>query len=129
MAKIKCPKCPYEIETDGIVTVCPDCHTDLTKVMEEAGRVERKSRGSIVRDDSVTTHEFIVRTKGLKKIYKMGEVEVPALKGVDLDIRRASTSPSWAPPLGQVHPLQHGRWPGQAHRGHLLHRRSGHGPA
>ncbi|MBU0610592.1 MAG: ABC transporter ATP-binding protein [Armatimonadetes bacterium] len=56
--------------------------------MEAAGRAERKSRGSIVRDDSVTTHEFIVRTKGLKKIYKMGEVEVPALRGVDVDIRR-----------------------------------------
>ncbi len=88
MAKIKCPKCPFEIETDGIVTVCPECHADLTKVMEEAGRAARKTRGSIARDDSVTTHEFIVRTKGLKKIYKMGEVEVPALRGVDVDIRR-----------------------------------------
>jgi putative ABC transport system ATP-binding protein len=76
------------METTGIVTVCPECKADLTKVMEEVGRVVRKSRGSIARDDSVTTHEFIVRTKGLKKIYKMGEVEVPALKGVDLDIRR-----------------------------------------
>ena len=88
MAKIKCPECSHELETTGIVTVCPECKADLSKVMEEAGRVEVKSRGSIVRDDSVTTHEFIVRTKGLKKIYKMGEVEVPALKGVDLDIRR-----------------------------------------
>ena len=88
MANIQCPACNFEIETTGIVTVCPECKGDLTKVMEEVGRVERKSRGSIVRDDSVTTHEFIVRTKGLKKIYKMGEVEVTALKGVDLDIRR-----------------------------------------
>ena len=88
MAKITCPECSHEIETTGIVTVCPQCKADLSKVMEEVGRVERKSRGSIVRDDSVTTHEFIVRTKGLKKIYKMGEVEVPALRGVDVDIRR-----------------------------------------
>jgi len=88
MAKITCPECSHEMETTGIVTVCPECKADLTKVMEEVGRVERKSRGSIVRDDSVTTHEYIVRTKGLKKIYTMGEVQVPALKGVDLDIRR-----------------------------------------
>jgi putative ABC transport system ATP-binding protein len=86
MAKIQCPACNYEVETTGIVTVCPECKADMSKAMEELGRV--KSRGSIVRDDSVTTHEFIVRTKGLKKIYKMGEVEVSALKGVDLDIRR-----------------------------------------
>jgi putative ABC transport system ATP-binding protein len=88
MAKIQCPECSHTMETTGIVTVCPECKADLTKVMEEVGRVDRKSRGSIARDDSVTTHEYIVRTKGLKKIYKMGEVEVPALKGVDLDIRR-----------------------------------------
>ena len=88
MAKIQCPECKFEIETTGIVTVCPECKADLTHVMEEVGRVERKSRGAIAHDDSMTTHEFIVRTKGLKKVYKMGEVEVAALKGVDLDIRR-----------------------------------------
>ncbi|MGI5819963.1 MAG: ABC transporter ATP-binding protein [Armatimonadota bacterium] len=36
----------------------------------------------------MTTHEFIVRTKDLHKIYIMGEVEVPALKGVEVNIRR-----------------------------------------
>lgn len=32
--------------------------------------------------------EFIVRTRNVKKIYLLGKVEVPALQGVDLDIKR-----------------------------------------
>jgi putative ABC transport system ATP-binding protein len=88
MAKIECPDCHESIETTGLVTVCPACKRNLTDVLEEVGRVERKPRGDIARDESATTSEFIVRTKGLKKIYKMGEVEVPALRGVDIDIRR-----------------------------------------
>ncbi len=88
MAKIECPKCGEEIETTGIVTLCPSCGADLREVMEAVGHETRRFRADLVRDDSVTTHEFIVRTRGLTKIYIMGEVEVPALRGVDLDIRR-----------------------------------------
>jgi len=32
------------------------------------------------------THESIIRTENLKKIYQMGEVEVPALNGVSINI-------------------------------------------
>ncbi len=88
MAKITCPKCGEQIETTGIVTICPKCGADLREVMEAAGHERDERMKTIARDDSVTTHEFIVRTRGLKKTYVMGEVEVPALRDIDLDVRR-----------------------------------------
>ena len=88
MAKIECPKCGEQIETTGIVTVCPQCNADLREAMAELAHQRTRAAADLVRDDSVTTHEFIVRTRGLQKIYTMGEVEVPALRSVDLDVRR-----------------------------------------
>jgi putative ABC transport system ATP-binding protein len=88
MAQFKCPKCEKDIETWGVVTVCPDCGADLRDLVEESQRIVIERAGAIARDESATTHEFIVRTRGLTKLYKMGEVEVPALRGVDIDIRR-----------------------------------------
>jgi len=88
MAKIECPECGEQIETTGIVTVCPKCRADLREVMEAVGHERDERMKTIARDDSVTTHEFIVRTRGLEKIYVMGEIEVPALRDVNLDVRR-----------------------------------------
>jgi putative ABC transport system ATP-binding protein len=87
MARIECPECGHVEETTGLVTVCPACGADLRGVMEEVGHRREKLR-EVAHDDSATTHEFIVRTKDLHKIYIMGEVEVPALKGVEVNIRR-----------------------------------------
>ena len=90
MAKHVCPNCSETVETEGSVTVCPACHADLSEVVSEEERVARTRRAAadLLRDDSVTTHEYIVRTRGLTKTYRMGDVEVSALNGVDLDIRR-----------------------------------------
>ena len=85
MARIECPECGHVEETTGLVTICPNCKADLRNVMAEMGHRRERLR-EVAHDDSMTTHEFIVRTKDLHKIYKMGEVEVPALKGVDVNI-------------------------------------------
>jgi putative ABC transport system ATP-binding protein len=87
MARIECPECGHTEETTGLVTVCPECSADLRSVMAEMGHRREKLR-EVAHDDSMTTHEFIVRTKDLHKIYIMGEVEVPALQGVEINIRR-----------------------------------------
>jgi len=86
-ATITCPKCGHAIDTTGLVTKCPECGEDLVAVLQNLGRIKRHKAG-LGRDESATTHEFIVRTKGLVKEYVMGDVQVRALDGVDLDVRR-----------------------------------------
>ena len=39
-------------------------------------------------DGALSSPEQIIRVRGLQKIYHVGDVEVPALRGVDLDVRR-----------------------------------------
>jgi putative ABC transport system ATP-binding protein len=39
-------------------------------------------------DSARSSPEQIIRVRGLQKIYHVGDVEVPALRGVDLDVRR-----------------------------------------
>jgi putative ABC transport system ATP-binding protein len=60
----------------------------MSEVMEQSARELRQKAAELIRDDSVTTHEYIVRTRGLTRTYTMGDQEVHALRGVDLDIRR-----------------------------------------
>ncbi len=86
MAKFECPKCSHTFETTGLVTVCPECGADMRSAMQDLERINDAPK--LGKNDSMTTHEYIVRTKGLKKIYTMGDVEVPALRGVNFEVKR-----------------------------------------
>ena len=116
MARIECPKCGHVEETTGLITVCPKCKADLRHVMDDLARRREKLR-EVAHDDSVTTHEFIVRTKGLQKIYRMGEVEVPRCAVSTSTSVAASIFDHGPVGLGQEHVVQHGGRPGQAHQG------------
>jgi putative ABC transport system ATP-binding protein len=89
MPIIKCPKCGQEHDAGVVVTVCPNCKADLTKVIREQSHIQPETRKKVTGDDSATTHEFIVRTRDLVKEFKMGDTVLRALKGIDFDIRRS----------------------------------------
>lgn len=40
----------------------------------------------------------VIDAKGISKIYQMGEVEVKALRGVDVEIKKVKLFPSWVLP-------------------------------
>ena len=41
--------------------------------------------------------ELLIELEGIEKTFRVGETEIRALDGVDLDVRAGSTSPSRAP--------------------------------
>jgi lipoprotein-releasing system ATP-binding protein len=45
----------------------------------------------------VSAGEVVLACRGVHKTYGLGDVAVPVLKGIDLEVRRASRSRSWAP--------------------------------
>ncbi len=46
----------------------------------------------------MTRDGMVIRTDDLWKTYVMGDQEIHAVSGVDIEIKRASTSPSWVRP-------------------------------
>jgi len=55
---------------------------ELSSKATESLQFQSSSPSPNAREDAV-----VFRTRGLTKIYKMGEVEVPALRGIDIELR------------------------------------------
>jgi ABC-type transport system involved in cytochrome bd biosynthesis fused ATPase/permease subunit len=71
--------------------------------------------------------DMIVSARGVKRRYRMGDEEVWALAGVDLDIKRGEYLSIMGPSgLRQEHAVQHDRRAGSADRGPGHHGRPGH---
>ena len=61
--------------------------------MAQAVIEDKTARGEQLRREGI-----VIRTYDLWKTYVMGDQEIHAVSGCDVEIRRkASTSPSWAP--------------------------------
>jgi putative ABC transport system ATP-binding protein len=59
--------------------------------MSQAAVMDKAERGAQLRRDGV-----IIRTWDLMKTYVMGDQTIHAVAGIDIESRRANTSPSWA---------------------------------
>ena len=106
----KCPHCekgidpsePGVVTEAGLITICPHCGGPLgeqvaaaiagiagSEDVEESLKKNRDKDLGEFGDASATTHEFIVRTKDLVKTYTMGDQQLNAIDGVELDVRRS----------------------------------------
>ena len=77
-------------------------------------------------DGAHGTPEEIIRVRGLRKIYHVGDVEVPALRGVDLDVKRGEFLAHHRPfGFRQIDTVSHSRRASASNCRRGLDRRSG----
>ena len=70
----------------------------VTDALDKNERAEAKeNEGRALLMDDAAAPPALVEITGVTKTYRMGDFDVNALRGVNLTIGPASSSPSWAP--------------------------------